>query len=172
MEDKYYTPSISEFHFGFEYEILSSDIEENGSAGSYNKRTFEVGSDDGFNGFGNLITQLNAGLVRVKYLDKEDIVSLGFIESLGKENYFYKDLRSNSEKLIIELIQYSTRWSPLPGANTGDLKFTSIVKIHNTGGVPANVLGEWITSNGILYMGECKNKSELKNILRMIGYAD
>lgn len=75
-----------------------------------------------------------------------------------------------SEKLVLELIQYEATGSFTPDADINSLKFFSRIKIHNTGGSPAYVLGEWVTSKGVLYYGECKNKSELKRILKMIGY--
>ena len=64
MKSKYYTPTIEEFHIGFEYEWLNEN----------NKWIKEVTpieiSKKGFE-------EQTYGL-RVKYLDKEDIESLGF----------------------------------------------------------------------------------------------
>lgn len=78
---KYYTPSIEEFHVGFEYEIYDCD-----GLGNYdwNRAYFEgviAGKSKGtfkhtWESLQKLIEQEE---VRVKYLDKEDIGSLGWI---------------------------------------------------------------------------------------------
>ena len=178
MGNKYYTPSIEEFHVGFEYEILETNdaLIKIGEKREYvwfkriaNEHIFEeeINTMDGEMPFS---AGFSEGTIRVKYLDKEDIESLGFIESKETDGYFYKELNRNSEKLVLELIQYKATGSFTPDADISSLKFFSMIKIQNTGGAPAYVLGEWITSKGVLYYGECKNKSELKRILKMIGY--
>lgn len=183
MESKYYTPDISEFHVGFEYEHCHSSVrfmmlnlktgEESDATESkeiWEKSIFSGNEFDIWKSSFKFDDSLRDGQIRAKYLDREDIESLGFIESKETEGYFYKELNSNSEKLVLELIQYEATGSFTPDADINSLKFFSRIKIHNTGGAPAYVLGEWITSKGVLYYGECKNKSELKRILKMIGY--
>ena len=65
MEDnKYYTPSIEEFHVGFEYEYVNSKTE------GWTNTTFIRGR-----GF---VEPYGDGEVRVKKLDQEDIESLGW----------------------------------------------------------------------------------------------
>ena len=59
MKDKYYTPTIEEFHVGFEYEFKTNGL-------GFVKT--EVSETGGF----------FQGEKRVKYLDREDIESLGF----------------------------------------------------------------------------------------------
>jgi len=85
MDCKYYVPEISEFHVGFEYEKKygfsdgTVKTKEQYDLATWNKEIF-------LNGFAPYIerslTGRNAenGLcgIRVKYLDKEDIESLGF----------------------------------------------------------------------------------------------
>lgn len=61
----YYTPTIEEFHLGFEYEICSND-----HADIWEKCIF-----DGTERFDVIESQIN--LFRVKILDKEDIESIG-----------------------------------------------------------------------------------------------
>jgi len=65
MENKYYTPTIEEFHVGFEYEALWG-IEN--IDGEWLKETFSEKSS---------ISSLE-GKIRVKLLDREDIESEGF----------------------------------------------------------------------------------------------
>lgn len=71
--DKYYTPKIEEFHIGFEYEWLDDDDK-------WIKETSPIEiTKEGFD-------EQTYGL-RVKYLDKEDIESLGFVKWIDRENY-------------------------------------------------------------------------------------
>lgn len=91
MENKYYTPKIEEFHIGFEFETKSTAISHNedGTAKEmiWEKDVIDIldlsgktSNYDYQNNFDDVIDYLKDGLVRVKYLDKEDIESL-----LGKE---------------------------------------------------------------------------------------
>lgn len=73
MEEKhtYYTPTIEEFHVGFQYEedFMSGD-------GDWRKVTFEVKDDD----LWHIPGKLEEGWIRVRHLCHEDIVGLGFNE--------------------------------------------------------------------------------------------
>jgi len=76
--NKYYTPSIEEFHIGFEYEWLDE-------AGIWIKETSPteitpIGFDEQTYG------------LRVKYLDKEDIESLGLTLKYSDSSLYVKDL--------------------------------------------------------------------------------
>ena len=75
MENKYYTPEIEEFHVGFEYEWVKPDRTETIKLECLNNIGFLWG-----------IT-IPEG-VRVKYLDQEDIESLGFKQS-KTDKYWY-----------------------------------------------------------------------------------
>lgn len=70
--NKYYTPKIEEFHVGFEYEY--QDMLPHGGSVDWFKGIFKT--DDSL----ELIFKSNDwyDLPRVKYLDREDIESLGF----------------------------------------------------------------------------------------------
>ena len=76
---KYYTPEIEEFYHGFEYEVWYSSAytKEN-----WIKETFEFYDKDEIYHYDSvdLIPSFksNGDSIRVKYLDKEDIESLGF----------------------------------------------------------------------------------------------
>ena len=76
---KYYTPKIEEFHVGFEYEYQKH-------TDKWINSTIDRGClDDGFDTYCKF---------RVKYLDKDDIESLGFIakyKDREKENMYYMD---------------------------------------------------------------------------------
>jgi hypothetical protein len=73
--DKYYTPKIEEFHVGFEYEIWETHSK------LYNKDIDDskwVLKTYGLNSIRFTKLYYEISNVRVKYLDKEDIESLGF----------------------------------------------------------------------------------------------
>lgn len=82
--NKYYTPDISEFYVGFEYEV-------DNTWGGYIKVTFKDFSPIAI-GSGNDRVPFNYK-ARVKYLDKDDIISLGFKEenNLYLLQTFYKE---------------------------------------------------------------------------------
>ena len=68
MDNKYYIPSIEEFHVGFEYEILTNYTKEN-EKWEFVNNPFTIERLEIF---------IENKHVRVKYLDKDDIESLGF----------------------------------------------------------------------------------------------
>ena len=96
MEDKYYLPKIEEFHVGFEYEqheiINERDphwkmmVKKMGfSKKEINQIFYNV----------DLIENLDQKRIRVKYLDRSDIESLGFKvekdDEYAGEYYFSKE---------------------------------------------------------------------------------
>jgi len=67
-KNKYYTPEITEFHVGFEFERLSelpTNHWENSVCSTYNDLLL-------------MQRKINESLIRVKCLDKQDIESFGF----------------------------------------------------------------------------------------------
>jgi hypothetical protein len=78
MENKYYKPQLEEFHLGFEYDILVGE--------EWVKKVFTIKSPcltDGIN-FSEYLTNEK---LRVKYLDREDIESLGFVYKGSYDDY-------------------------------------------------------------------------------------
>ena len=105
--DKYYIPSIEEFYTGFEYEeevIIYTDKGWFTHKGlGWEKRIFD--STDYMENY-YLSERVKRGLVnkynptiRVKYLDKEDIESLGFKHDTNTEKY----LSFNKDNLWLQL---------------------------------------------------------------------
>jgi hypothetical protein len=88
MENKYYTPDISEFHFGFEYEMKEENNEglEIWTKGSPIENIGEV-----------LRVLIKCGCIRVKYLDKEDIAEAGWklCKDYSDQYVFQKDINDN-----------------------------------------------------------------------------
>ncbi len=105
MENKYYTPELSEFHIGFIFQTQNQQKE-------WRKPTF-FGNPEALDSINKL---LKRGDVRVKYLDKEDIESLEFSikpptsEYLQPNDYYeksYKDPRGVHNKIKIIHNKYS-----------------------------------------------------------------
>ena len=86
MANSYYTPTIEEFHVGFEYE--SEEMAPCGSGTHFVKDTIEKPDDikNAFDFDDYCHTEL-----RVKLLDREDIESLGWKYSNVKSEYFSKN---------------------------------------------------------------------------------
>jgi hypothetical protein len=100
MDKKYYTPSIEEFHIGFEYEWSEegrkiwieeqADQDDVSLAYSSYEETPDIYPDE----------------YRVKYLDREDIESLGFVYN---EEYIYYTPTRNFQLNHKETHQYNLR---------------------------------------------------------------
>jgi hypothetical protein len=129
MENKYYTPAIEEFHVGFEYEWKNEDgnwIKENSpteiTVEGYDEQTYGL---------------------KVKYLDKEDIESLGFKQITNDcYNLPVKEFRGMLDQEVRILV-----------------KDTILIYL-------AQKLNE--SNTHVLFTGYIKNKSELKIILKQL----
>lgn len=79
MENKYYTPEISEFYLGFEYELLGSSGKMIPGGITQKLEILEYSLDASYlNDEDDLKELLDCGEIRVKYLDSSDIEELGF----------------------------------------------------------------------------------------------
>jgi hypothetical protein len=127
-KEKYYAPSIEEFQVGFEYEAKCPITKE--------WTEFKVDLS-----FGSLWLAY-ANDTRVKYLNREDIESLGW--ECVKEDYFYKRTSQTSSIDILFNEQ------------------ESMIEIQST-----EVMDEEPVRT--LFLGTIKNKSELKKLLKQLG---
>lgn len=132
MENKYYTPNIEDFHIGYcNYEILSEYI--------WTKQPPLDNSYD-FNEVYNLFNEGKNNFIRVKYLDIQDIESLGWVESQPLNNFddvelnYYK--KENYSLLFYEKLNYI---------------FISDIKNYNA-----------------LFKGTCKSINELRKIMKWL----
>lgn len=105
MENKYYRPSLEEFYLGFEYERFipkSNSTEE----GCWEKITMSVN----YLSLDEIDDEILEKEIRVKYLDKEDIESLGFKFYKEKTKTLLDEsvMLFDSEKLNILLGYYYT----------------------------------------------------------------
>jgi hypothetical protein len=144
--EKYYTPDIEEFHVGFEYEMYDP------YDGSWNPSKMTTKSNLEF--YRDVIED-----IRVKYLDKEDIESLGWKyikdSSLNKKRhqyYFYLDnfilITLGGSILIKHSKSFSVPWGT-------EIHLQAIVDFAD-----------------IRFYGTTKNKSELKRLMKQLGIWD
>lgn len=165
--DKYYTPTIEEFHVGFEYEVPQRVVvaqvlseEQMKDMPSYTMVTKECTLED------LQSLQVDDGTLcgieckgevlgtRVKYLDKEDIESLGFTQLPDVLNIFkYKIPYSTSG---LEDPNYWLYWH-ISLLNRSD-KYPNVI-IHNN---------QDYDGMEKIFEGTIKNKSELKVLLKQL----
>jgi len=153
--EKYYQPSIEEFHVGFEFEKR-----EDGQWKKYGSFDFEFSLERTYWG----ITSKN---IRVKYLDREDIESFGFENAnvLDDERLlFFKDFTSergieSCGLLYIPQTNWVLLYSNIKQAD-GVLQGGYVIEL------PENKI---TVTGGTRFCGTIKNRSELKRVLTQIG---
>ena len=142
MRDKYYTPEIEEFHVGFEYEAVTLNIEK--QVNEYKKFNVPFVPD-------TLKFMLESDFKpRVKYLDREDIESLGFVKRNPENN------NKSSDHFKMKAPGEIAYWTEI------DLDFRWGFKDVSIRGVRGN-------EGDYLFRGTIKNKSELKRLLKQLG---
>ena len=157
MEGKYYTPDISEFYVGFEYEIkdfaFDKATEYSRSVEEVERNKFDIirhlekselsaNTKRGVQYWNTrqdrdlIITESLPSICRVKYLDKDDIKSFGFVEDVHNGVICYR------------LGNYILFWFGTP-----------MISI------------DYFTTDGKelqFFRGTIKNKSELKKLLEQL----
>lgn len=153
MENKYYTPTIEEFHVGFEYEYRSSD-KTKWTTCIIDKRDLTSSNMDwcASNGIEDVFDQLELGEIRVKYLDQSDIESLGWkfkqLTQINSEIYTF--IRTNAwfnDETHFELIKSQNNFIHITYQNQNS----------------------WGCGSGASFQGIVKNKSELKLLMKQLG---
>lgn len=137
--EKYYTPTIDEFHIGFEYECQIGYYSPVTNIYDEGWISVKVESNNPLNW---IEAQIKDNLIRVKYLDKEDIESLGF-KIVWEEHKPYGDYYKGS--LGDTDIWYAKLTNKIP--------YIVLTTKYYNGNTRANI----------------KNKSELKKILKQTG---
>lgn len=136
MENKYYTPTIEEFHVGFEYEWNNSDEDD-----VFRKSIADL--EDCYHCVNDIINNIDYYKYRVKYLDKEDIESLGWKESFRGGRF---DIKTDNDDFQMYL------------HDNLDKGFY-FIEIY-----------DW--DSQYVFRGKIKNKSELKILLKQLGVND
>ena len=146
MENKYYKPDIEEFHVGFEYEV--EDLHDNLIDRCWRRQVFE-------GEYATIREWLETNDVRVKYLDQDDIESLGFTLDADQSGV----LERNG---ITKSYRYQNKET-----------FTGCCIDFMSHGKIKIFLGNLNSYRSMLrFHGTIKNKSELKQVLKMIGYGE
>jgi len=145
----YYTPSIEEFYVGLEYERFCNTV--------WNKYKYSQFGQDKLT---TVFYKIQEKEIRVKYLDKDDIESLGFEYDVDQSGEEYPSLYeehgcSNAYILDKQLDSINTCWIIYHFSDN----FLTIERIVNCSS----------SKDDMLFRGTIKNKSELKRILEMIG---
>ena len=159
MQSKYYTPNISEFHVGFEYERELSEYEKRSTSGSWKVETVSnvkvVTKEDSPPTLG-----LAGYKYRVKYLDQADIeeffpLSICKGKDLFLNTYKFKENNGESSSVLCQKIDKWSCW---------------MITFKDTEVTIGKVNHPDITSIHPVFIGEIKNKSELKKLLSQLGY--
>ena len=167
MENKYYTPNIEEITLDYIGEALlpSTDIWkcDTWTKFTINKENFSSYSPwqgDGSH-IDDVLNKVTLNEIRTKYLDSDDIISLGFEQLdtvdifFGKNSYLYTVPKNT--KIIYEMDGYDVR----------------LYLKHEQGKIriEKQMFGGFSGSNELyeqVYYGACKSKNELKKILEWI----
>lgn len=153
MEEKlkYYEPLIDEFCIGFEYQAL-----EDGRSPNDNKSwsTYVIDSPRDLEDYMNYYRNDHIDGSRVKLLDKEDIESLGFDDYKHGPSDWYK-----LEKRV-----------PDGYASYGYWSCFRLVHNYNTHKIQIIAYEYGFNENDkhVLFQGSCRNKSELKKLLKQL----
>lgn len=186
MKDKYYIPTFEELitcfvQKGDLYLIVEVFGQPEKDSGELIKVTPDGDSSKGlhsllesFSGFPEEgIKEMDLSRFRIKYLDKEDIESLGFLDiSRTRGNYDSSDRR---EKLVFLLNTTN------PSIKTSEERVRLVLRVLNNGeiiiqkryyyvvGQGCSKYGSWrYEGSSILFHGEIKNKSELIKLLKQL----
>jgi len=122
-ESKYYTPETEEFHVGFEYEYL---------ANGYDWITHTINNKADLI---ECIEDLEDNHIRVKYLDKEDIESLGWVNGETKalggfiiDNEDFKNSKGFYQMYEGMFIENEGLFLQIHSNETSDYIFQGIIK--------------------------------------------
>ena len=157
MENKYYTPEIEEFHVGFEFEAFDSSMFQNRE---WKKVTITNDS------LRNIIINHDPYALeqikdwaRVKYLDREDIESLGF-EYDGKscldETWEKEESIVDTWSYYVDTTEDKEKYYSL--YSQGKLCYITYTAYQNSVG----------STEEQIFKGTIKNKSELKRLLKQL----
>ena len=136
--DKYYTPELNEFCLDFEYEEKLNGVYEKKVFDGYTALIKKSFCGDYGDWYDSIEEDIESDRIRIKYLDKEDIESLGFI--LKREFNCFMKINTYSVDCFIYLNPWYTQ-----------------IKV-----------GRDITKTEQVFEGRIKNKSELQQILKMV----
>jgi len=157
----YYTPTVEEFHIGFECEKVTYN-----SDGGHQMDTFS--GKWVFHTVNKFDPRLEPSWYRVKHLDREDIESFGFMmndifkDNTEKDLYYNNSVMTSRGEQSVGIYHVpQTMWCMIFFGNKNDIGDWSIEKMPN------KVTVDFHTNT--VFAGQLKNKSELKRVLTQIG---
>ena len=164
MEDKYYVPKIEEFHAGFEFELQEYTHEE--PTGGWHEAMFGrllIHNEGGMysTDLKDVVRWIKDDDVRVKYLDRQDIESLGW--NILEDESPFKNLVEISTKKEYEILCKGTNGRLIMEHDFFSHKIT--IKHPN---FIRDGSGRFDGYYNRLYRVSCKNKSELKRLMNML----
>lgn len=151
MESKYYIPEKKEFCEGFNYEAFIPE------RSSWSLEAFHLNESH--------IDLINKNKIRAKYLDREDIESLGFERDKlpawedDRDRFLYHMEITNSRHKSVSLFH-------VPQTNWVLIYFSNNEAGSYVWEMPENKV---TFTNGTTFAGVVMNLSELKRILKQIG---
>lgn len=164
MENKYYTPEIEDLRVGYTLESNNLLNTNNSLLNGWGSITLEKehyqASNDDLSNVEHIFHDLKEGKIRTKYLDKQDIESLGWkFNYLGKDDWF----KGNLTIIAYNEIDYPFElWFKLDKYWLGFYKGVyKIVIIEKREGFPNNEI--------IKFSGNCPSINELKYIQKLLG---
>lgn len=153
---KYYTPTIEEFYHGFEYERFIQEVDGNNATQPSNsnnwiKAIFDGTEFDGENGLMwwsgdercNVSFEEGLEYTRVKLLDEEDIVGVGWARIAANEFVI-----KQADALYVLNYDNQSKVEIIVGASARGIASKDYLA---------------------LFQGTIRNKSELKQVMRMVG---
>jgi len=172
---EYYIPGVEEFHMGFEYERLEPVLIDKGWHKIYAKQWVPKIADRRYimNYFGawEFVRDIEDGLIRVKYLNREDLKEIGFTkihEIKGNQDIPYSKFKTFSTKFGLAKKGNKTYNGNLRSYGA-TIYFDNIVDstfIRIDGEIsPGAVYGHM---GSAMFRGYIKNKSELKKLLKQL----
>lgn len=151
--NKYYTPTIDEFHVGFEYECESTRYPDKNN---WNPEIFYLNESH----LSTVRTYMAADKIRVKKLDFEAIIELGGLNDLTRPNSL--DLNQDEDDDC-----HFRSGKTFRGLSTGDDK-----KLHIYYDPDRNTMNIWYLANNgsetTLFDGIIKNITEFKVLLKQL----
>lgn len=151
MKDKkYYTPEISEFHVGFEFQDKNYPENDNAWTGRPYTLRAEYELD-------TVQDRIDKNQIRVKHLDQSDIESLGweYMEKMVREEHDYEVL--DCWEIPVDATENKEKYYVL---------FIYKEKLHIEYHEYQNSVGR---TEDTLFKGTIKNKSELIKLLKQLG---
>lgn len=154
-QEKYYTPDISEFHVGFEYEI-KGELDSNWIKKTITLNETWYHTNKKFPVHYNWYIENNR--IRVKYLDREDTEGLEweYKQSIAGTNIIEFEFQDEKNKHPINKIK-EVYYLDVSAEHSGIL----FARIHQT---ITNIVPE----KRCLFQGFIKNKAELKKMMQQL----